>query len=419
MAFTVSQIVSDASRRISPANPADSRDILGAVGDAARRLLSVITPKDLSKRVEIENALYDQVYRFNCPEDLDSKNIMQWYRLNQVRNVDTFYHPMRQVTNRRFDQHKGNDKNLFTVEWQSGVKFLKVSDFQGNNPGNTIHKMESITENGTWNVFGNVVNLTTDNLTYIAGNGSLRVDVNTSSNTGGIENFTMTPVDISEYFTVGKVFTWVYLPNLNQLQTITLDLFSAAGDYYSITVNSPHDTNQFQLGWNLVGFPLDTRFMTTNGTPNPADINHIRLTLVTNGTLLMNSVRFDNIVLRSGAVYGIQYVSDYMFHDAQTGLWKQVPTDPSDIIHVDGEVYNVLVSNLAVILGQELFTGKTSTTDLNALKDMLKMDTKEYKKRNKEEFIEEQQQFYNFGVPFGLGNRGYDGDGSNRDDRHY
>jgi len=407
MSLTVSQLVSDAGRRISPTNPSDSRDILGAVGDSARRLLSLITPKDLSKRVEIENALYDQVYRFNCPEDLDSKNIMQWYRLNQNHNTDTFYHPMRQVTNRRFDEHKVNDKNLFTVEWQSGVKFLKVSDFQGNNPGQTIHKMESITENGTWNVFGNVVNLTTDNLTYIAGAGSLRVDVNVSSNTGGIENFTLTPVDISEYLTVGKVFTWVYIPNLNQLQTITLDLFSAAGDYYSITVNSPHDTNQFQLGWNLVGFPLDTRFMTTVGTPNPADINHIKLTLVTNGTLLMNSVRFDNIVLRKGAVYGIQYVSDYMFHDAQTGLWKSIPTDPSDIIHIDNEVYNVLVSNLAVVLGEELFTGNKTEVNMLRLEKWLDKDTKEYKKKNKEEFMDEQQFYDNSSAKFGYYNGGY------------
>jgi len=408
MSFTVSQLVSDASRRISPANPSDSRDILGATGDAARRLLADITPKDLSRRVELENALYDQVYRFTCPEDLDSKNIMQWYRLSKDHNTDTFFHPMRQVTNRRFDQDKPWNRDMFTIEYQSGIKFIKVSNFNGNTPGMTIHKMESITENGTWNVFGNVVNLTTDNLTYVAGNGSLRMDINTSSNTGGIDNFTLTPVDITEYFTVGKVFTWVYVPNLNQIQTITLDLFSAVGDYYSITVNSPHDTNQFQLGWNLVGFPLDTRFMTTNGTPNPANINQIKITFVTNGTLLMESVRLDNLVLRKGAVYGIQYASDYMFHDAQTGIWKAIPTDPSDIIHVDDEIYNVLVSQLAVVIGQELFTGKSAADDIGRLEKWLDRDTKEYKKRNKEEFIEEQQQFYNFGVPFGYYNRGDD-----------
>ena len=419
MSFNVSQLVSDASRRISPANPSDSKSILAAVGDAARRLLSQVTPKDLSRRVQIENALYDQVYRFNCPEDLDQKNVMQWHRIDKKHNTDTFYHPMRQTTNRRFDQHRTNDRNLFTIEWQSGVKFLKVSDFAPHDEGLTIHKMDSLTDNGSWNVFGNFVNLTADNLNYVAGNGSLRVDINTSSTVGGIENFTMETVNISEYFTVGKVFTWVYVPNLNQIQDITLDLFSSAGNYYSITVNSPHDTSQFQIGWNLVGFPLDTRFMTTNGTPNPAAINYMRISMTTNGTLLMDSVRFDNVVLRKGAVYEIQYASDYFFHDAVTGIWKSIPTDPSDIIHVDNEVYNLLVDHLAYVLGLELFTGKNAQNDTARLREVLDTDVKGYKRRNKEEFIEEQQEFYHFGVPFGYYNNRGDGDGSNREDRHY
>ena len=400
MAFTVSNLITDVSRRISPANPSDSKDLLGAVGDSARRLLSNVAPKDLSRRAEIENALYDQVFRFNCPEDLEAKDIMQWFKLDKDHNTDTFYHPMMQTTNRRFDQHKHNHKNLFTVEWQSGVKFLKVSDFSGN-VGSTIHTMDSLTDNGSWNVFGNVVNLTLDNLNYLAGSGSLRFDINTSSNTGGIENFDITPVDISEFFVTGKIFSWLNVPNLNQFQTVTLDLYSSAGNYYSITVNSPHDTSQFQLNWNLLGFPFDTRSMTTVGTPDPKAINHIKVTFVTNGTLLMQNVRMDNIVMRKGAAYGIQYVSEYMFHDVQTGIWKLRPTDGSDIIHVESETYNILLSELACVLGQELFTGTKKEEDLVRLERMRRDDYKMYKQKNKEEFIEENQDMYNFGVRFG------------------
>lgn len=412
MPFNVSQLITDVSRRVSPANPADSRDILGAVGDAARRVSSVVMFKDLSRRVEIENALYDQVFRFTCPDDLDGKNVMQWYKLNSNgRNTDTFFYPMRQVTNRQFDQIRsgsynptsGAGLNIFTIEWQSGVKFLKVSDFQCRG-GTTIHKMESITENGTWNVFGNVVNLTTDNLNYVSGNGSLRFNINTSSNTGGIENFTLTPVDLSNFFVTGKIFTWLDVPNLNQFQTVTLDLFSSPTDYYSITVSQPHDTNAFQLNWNLLGFAFDPQYMTTVGTPNPASINHIKFTFVTNGTLLLNNVRMDNVIARQGAAYGIQYVSDWMFHDATTGLWKEAPTDPSDIIHLSNEAYNVLLNEAAFVVGQELFTGKGSQVDLVRLESMRDKGMKEYKMKNKEEFIEEQQQFYTFGVPFGYDN---------------
>jgi hypothetical protein len=420
MSQNVSQLIQDVSRKVSPANPVDSRDIMGAVADAARRVSANVSFKDLSRRVEVENALYDQVFRFACPADLDQQMIMQWYKMNQNgRNTDTFYHPMRQVTNRDFDRYRGsnnqsgrNDLNIFTVEYQSGVKFLKVSDFHCDT-GVTIHKMESITENGTWNVFGNVVNLTTDNLNYVAGNGSLRFDINDSSNTGGIENFTLTPIDLSEYFVTGKIFSWLDIPNLNQIQTVTLDLHSSATDYYSITVSQPHDTTAFQLDWNLLGFPFDSRYMTINGTPNPAIINQIKITFVTNGTLLMNSVRMDNLVARQGSAYGIQYISEWFFHDAVSGLWKENPTEGSDIIHLSSNAYNLLLDETAVIVGQELFTGKGSTHDLTRLEDIRTRNLKIYRQKNKEEFIDIQQQFYNFGLPFGNGYY----DNSNRQSR--
>lgn len=408
MAYTVSKLITDSARGISPANPADSRDVLGAVGESARNVLANMSPKDLSRRVLIENALYDQVYRFKCPDDLASQDIVQWYKLDKDHNTDTFYHPMKQVSNRRFEEHRQDRKNIFTIEWQSGVKFIKVSDFQCNDEGSIINRMDSLTDNGVWNVFGNVVNLTTDNLNYIAGNGSLAMDINTSGVSGGIECLGMTEVDISSYFVQGKVFTWIDLPNLNQLQTVTLDLFSSATDYYSITVNSPHDTTEFQLGWNLLGFPFDARYMTINGTPDPKKINQLKITMVTNGTLLMNNVRIDNIVMRRGAAYGIQYVSDSMFEDAQSGIWLREPTDPSNIIHIQDDTYKILLSETKCVLGAELFTGKAAASDLARLTKNRDMDFKEYKKRNKEESIAEQQEPYRWGVEFGYGRRSGD-----------
>ncbi len=228
MAYTIASVLTSLNRKVSPGNVNQSKDIYGVLAEAARNLLGNIKPKELSKRVIIENALYDQVNRFHCPEDLDQKNVMQWFRLKGNRNTDTFYHPMMQTTNRRFDQHRVADRNLFTIEWDRGVKFIKVSDYghdqEGNanndNAGLTIATMDSLTSNGTWNIFGNVTNLIEDNLTYVAGRGSFRFDINNSSNTGGIESFNIPPVDIETYIGPGKIFTWLWLPNLNQLQTV-------------------------------------------------------------------------------------------------------------------------------------------------------------------------------------------------------
>ncbi len=403
---TVGQLKLDLFRDISPASPDDSRDLNGAIEQAAEEMLSFIKPKDLSKRTTIENALYDQVNRYTCPEDLDTNKIMQWTRLKGMKEVGDWFNPMTQVTNLAFDQATRNhdsELNIFTIEYQSGKKFIKVSDMrQEGNSGLTLAQMNSITEDGTWLTFGNVVNLQTDNLTYVSGSGSLRFDINDSGNIGGIENFNMTPFNIKDFLNVGKIFSWLDVPNLRQIQTVTLDLFSSLTDYYSITVSSPHDTDQFQLEWNLLGFALDSSTMNTVGTPNPAAINHVKVTFVTNGTLNMNSVRMDNIVARKGSVYGIQYVSNQLFQDPITGLFKSRPTLDSDLITLEYNSYQVFRGYCASILAEELVSNNTDVAKIDEKRDRA---IAIYKNKNKEEYIDETQTMRRFGVEYGYRNR--------------
>lgn len=423
MAFTLSQLKTDLSRRVAPADPSDSKDFYGAVETSAYSLLSKIKPKELSRRAIIENALYDQVNRYSCPEDLDTNKIMQWYRMalnNGGRQQ--FLGFGSQVSNRSFDAVSssrgisgvqdwgGVDSagSLFTIEYQSGKKFIKVIDGLPNT-GLTISNMNSISDdNGTWNTFGNVVNLATDNLTYLTGTASLRFDINTTTTTGGLENYNLEAKDLSEYLNVGKVFTWLDIPNQNQIQTITIDLFSSLTDYYSITVSSPHDVDQFQLGQNMLGFALDREVMNTVGSPNPQAITGVRFTFVTNGTLQMNSVRMDNIVARKGHVYGVQYISNQMFQDTVSNLWKSRPTLDSDIIHVEYDTYNLLLDFCTVELANELMTDSDGRQNIRIYEEKLGRSVMEYKKRHKEEFIDETQTLRNFGVPYGYyGGRGF------------
>ena len=409
MMKTVGQLKTDVYRTISPASPEDSKDPYGAIVQAVETMLGTIKPKELSKRIVIENALYDQIDRYNCPDDLDTNKIMQWYRLKDNQQVDNFYAPLTQLSNLEFDRSRRNRdaNNVFTVEYQSAKKFLRVSDFGNNcnNTGTTIHEMNDLVSNGTWNVAGNLVNLATDNLTYVTGSGSLRFDLNTSSNIGSITSVGMASVDLSEYLNVGKVFTWIDIPNLNQLQSVTLSMYSSPTDYYSITVTSPHDTNQFQLGWNLLGFEMDSSTMNTVGTPNPADISQLQFTFVTNGTLLMNSIRLDNIVARKGKVYGLQYIANQVFQDAVSGQMKSRPTADTDIIILEYDTYQVLLTACTYVFATELINGGGVSVIrykiVNPYLNSYNAAVGEYKKRHKEEYIDETQTLRRFGVPYG------------------
>lgn len=400
--YTIGQLKLDLSRDIAPAHPDDSRDINGAIAQAAEELLSEIKPKDLSKRAVIENALYDQVNRYTCPDDLDTDKIMEWYRLKNNQDVSTWFNPMTKVTNLAFSRANSktdfsNPRNIFTIEYQSGKKFIKVSD-TGGKSGFEIAKMNSVTEDGTWQTFGNVNNIAEDSVNYVAGSGSIRVDISDSSTTGGIQNFGITKANITEYLETGTAFTWLDIPNLNQIQTVTLALHSSPTDYYEVQVSSAHDTDVFQLGWNLLGFKLDRETMNTVGTPNPADINQIKITCDTNGTLNMDSVRIDNIVLRKGTAFGLQYISNRMFQNIDSGITQSRPIDDSDIILLEYDTYQVLRNYCANILAEELVSNQS---DQNRFQTKRNDAIYTYKNKHKEEFIDETQTMRRFGVPYG------------------
>lgn len=396
----IGQLKVDVSRYISPAKPSDSRDLNGAITQASEMMLSFVKPKELSKRVIIENALYDQVNKYTCPDDLDTNKIMQWYRLDGG-SVDTWTRQMKQVSNRNFDStvaQKMNDDNIFTIEYQSGVKFIKVANNQLNNTGLTIHRMDSLSENGLWQGSGNITNLETDNLTYITGSGSVRFDINTSLGTGSLFNNSLEAVDISEYLNVGKIFTWLDLPNKNGIQSITLKLQTSPSDYYSITVDSPHNSPEFQEGSNLLGFALDRLVMNTIGNPDPKNINAISYDFVTNGVFPLDSVRMDNIVARKGEVYGIQYISNRTFQDVQTGEMLSRPNNDNNAVLLEYDTYQLLVAHLAYVLGNELLQREN---DIIRLEEDMNKQVIIYKKRHKEEYIDETQTLRKFGVRYG------------------
>ncbi len=150
--------------------------------------------------------------------------------------------------------------------------------------------------------------------------------------------------------------------------------------------------------------------MVTIGTPDPKNLTHIKFTFTTNGSLLMNNVRLDNVVARKGRVYGIQYISSHMFTDVN-GLTKAEPTSTSDVVLLEFEAFQLYLEEAACILGQEIFTdtnaGKKGTFSgrLAQMQSKLSDDYRVYKKNYKAEFIDEQQDMYRWGVNFGYNSR--------------
>lgn len=399
--YTVNQIIKDVDRKLHTGGTSQTRDFFGALDEGRRSMIGKIRPTELERLASIEEALYDQVDKYAVPSDLNYSSVIDIKALSDRRNVDTLDHPLEQVYSRRFDQKRNHAKNIFSVNYENGVKYMRIYRPRGlrKDQHQLINDANSLTANGTWNTGGNLVNLRQDNLKYISGNGSLKFDFNSSGTVGTLQNFTLTPVDVHEFLSTGSVFTWFDTLDWRIVTSIKLTMGSDTSDLttdlYEFTVNQPYDNNQFVNGWNLLRFPLDNMVMI--GTPNPRSISYIKLEFTTTGDLLVGC-HIDNIIARKGMVYMVRYESAYCFVDAQTLAWKQFATTNTDFIVLEEDGYQILMLETAMSILQESYgNSNRGNDDIVKLQKQLDDAYSDYRKNHKSEIIEPYQTSYILG----------------------
>lgn len=351
-------------------------NFLNSIDDGRISLLGKIRPPELVRKMNMEQALYDQIDRYAIPIDLKYEDVIEIKKLSDKRNVDTLEHPLEVVYRRRFDQKRRGARNVMAIFQENGLKYAKIDHPRGLKECQhlLVNEVDSLTENGTWNIGGNVVDLRLDTLNHVTGKASLQFDINNSATTGFIENFTMTAVDISDYIERGAIFEWLRLSLPRELISVRLTLGSntsnLATDLYQYTVNQPHDSNEFITDWNLLKFPI--RDMTQVGTPNPKQIGYIRIDFTTTG-VAMPDCNIDNIVARKGVVYELTYNSRYILMDAVTKSFKKLATSGSDLIVAEEDTYNIFGLEVSLAVQREIYANGTgSMKDITDIENDLK-----------------------------------------------
>src|SRR5690606_14052400 len=106
------------------------------------------------------------VYDYPCPVDLKGNKVID---LRPQVNRS----PLDQATqtyNEAFDVSKQGLLNQFTINFNTGVKTLRISD-----PflvaGVDLNQCDAISDNGTWVIGGTATDLTVNNVRYASGNG--------------------------------------------------------------------------------------------------------------------------------------------------------------------------------------------------------------------------------------------------------
>ncbi len=397
MRYTVSQLIKDIDRKLHSGGASQTQDFYGALDEGRRAMVSKLKPVELVRTAIIEQAVYDKVDRYPAPDDMAYDDVLEIKALSSRRNVDTLDHPLEQVYQRRFDQKRRKAKNIFSIMFENGVKYMKIFNPRKleHNQHLLINDVNSLTSNGTWNTGGNLVNLKEDKLNYISGKGSLSFDFNNSGTTGFIENFTMESVDLSDYIATGSVFTWFNISNFLDIISVRIELGSSETDWYEYSVNQPSDNNQFVNSWNLLRFSLEG--MSQTGTPNPKAINRVKIEFTTTGETMSNC-NIDNIIARKGLVYAVSYNSPFCFMSSQTLAWKQFATSNTDLIPLEEDGYQILMLETAKTILKETYgNNDRGNNDITNIETDLKAAYKEYNRNHKAENIEPYQSTYIFG----------------------
>jgi hypothetical protein len=169
--YTLYQLRKDIDSNLHAGGVSGLQDFYATVDKGRRALIGKVRPEELIRKGYIEQALYPHVDRYAVSEDLKYDDLIDLNLLAGYRNVDTMNHPIEMVYRRRFGQKRGGARNVINIGYENGVKYARIfrpqsgNRFSANASGTIaatfqpINLCDSLSDNGTWNVGGNVVNL--------------------------------------------------------------------------------------------------------------------------------------------------------------------------------------------------------------------------------------------------------------------
>ncbi len=411
--YTVQQLKEDVNANLPGNGISNIQNFQLSLDKGRRALIGQMRPEELIRKSYLEEALYPDVNKYAVPEDMKYDDVIEIYRLAGYRNVDTMNHPLSLVYRRRFGQKRSSAANVMNIGYENGVKYARLfrptgsqNPFNGNQNQSSancgylvIDNCDSLNNNGTWNVSGNLVNLREDRLKHVIGRGSLSFDINDSDTTGTLSNFTLTPFNLANFLQKGATFAWLNIPLPKEILAVRLtmgsNLSDLTTDLYEATVNQPHDNNEFITGWNLLKWMLQN--LTMVGTPNPAALAYIQFEFQTTGKPIPGC-NIDNIIARQGTVYEMVYNSTYILRDAFTGAWKKFTTDNSDIIVAEEDTYDLLVDEVTLAVMRESYKAlPAANSKIEAIGIVLQAKYKKFKMEHKSEGIMQSDSIHIFG----------------------
>ncbi len=355
MSYTVQILENDITGFLHGTSLDQITNLNGLINRAARQLLLDVDPQETKRIVQL-SPVFSNVYDYplvTIAPDLKGQKIVDIGP--QVNRMS--YDNYTQQYSQDFDIQKLiTNVDAFTVQFNTGLKTIRINNVYCPNPPVSINNADALTDNGSWAVSGTASNLTVDNVNYIFGTGGA-LQFNMTTGAGGIVNSTQSAVNLSStsntntnFVNQSSMFLYGYFPTASQITSVVLQWGSSASNYYQVTATQSQAGTSFVNGWNLIQFPWNNS-TTVVGTPDPTKITYIQVTV--NATANQTGIHINNIFCALPTILNMTYYSKYLFQNAITGAWQETVTDPSNIINLDTESYNLLLNQCGYLLAQQ------------------------------------------------------------------
>ena len=295
----------------------------------------------------LASTIHDDIYNYALPSDYNS--IIDLLPQDNRESWDLAY---RRLAG-QFDLEKAIREKTISIEGDGGSKIIRVN--WRTRQGKTIHTMNSLTSNGTWSAVASASGLVANTIFKVAGSASIEFDIVATGD--GIQNTTMSAVDLTDEDEVSDFFVWMYFGTVPTSVSARWGNDLTTNYWSSVAQTTQADATAFKVGWNLIKFPWSTA--TETGTVAPATIDSFRITVASSA---QNNVRVDNIVCSIGRNFDIKYYTKFLFKST-AGVYISKPTTDDDTVNIDNDSLPIFLMELLKGMAHQV-EGSDSTFDL-------------------------------------------------------
>lgn len=346
--YTYLQLKNDIVDPIRFLNVSNNLTIRNTINRAARMVLRDLDTMSTKRRAILASKMFDDEFDYPQPTDIKGNGLIDLIPQGE-RPISA---KLRMTTEQEFDRKKTLYNNMVCFSNNSLIDTLRAS-IDAKDTVLKVANFDSLTEDGSWVLFGDGTNLTADTNNYINGAGSINFDISAAGGTtAGIQNTTLTDIDITDYTADGSAFVWAYITSTINLTNFILRIGSDDSNYYSMTATDCADDTAFKAGWNLIRF--DFLGKSTTGTPDEDATDYVAIYMTkAAGKISETDYRFDSLSLHTGEYYEALYYSDCPWQSA-SGTWKANSTADDDYINAQLEDYDLFVFRGKIEVFREL-----------------------------------------------------------------